>query len=172
MTISPQYSKTTIKKYAQSILDHTFLNSPEVFILPHPLILTLRRFQDFVDIGAIWSNVLLNILKQSHQTHTLQNTLIQPQQCDMAIIYWWFIMQVVRCVVHIFFKSILMQISPNHMKTKELLGKIVPPCPSALTHTQTLKMTTHLLDSQGAVHLLKWLIRPVVEILYMGGGQI
>lgn len=27
--------------------------------------------------------------------------------------------------------------------------------------------TTHLLDSEGAVHLFKWFIGPVVEILYM-----
>lgn len=32
--------------------------------------------------------------------------------------------------------------------------------------TQKGKLTTYLLDSQGTIHLFKWLIRPVVEILY------
>ncbi len=35
------------------ILGETFSNIPEVLVLPHPLVLTLRRLQDFVDVGAI-----------------------------------------------------------------------------------------------------------------------
>lgn len=34
------------------------------------------------------------------------------------------------------------------------------------------KPATHLLDSQGAVHLLEGLIWPVVEVLDMDGGQL
>lgn len=59
-----------VKKWIKSITNilSFFWNVPKMLILPHPLILTLRRFQDFIDIGAIRSNVLLNVLKEKRQT--------------------------------------------------------------------------------------------------------
>lgn len=40
---------------------------PEVLILPDAFILTLRRLQDFVNVGAVGPYVLLDVLKIKRQ---------------------------------------------------------------------------------------------------------
>lgn len=60
---------------------------PQVLVLPHTLILALGGFQDFVNIGAIRSDVLLNILKQkSSHSGTVTKKIYMKSKLDCG--FW------------------------------------------------------------------------------------
>lgn len=62
-------SEKDVPKFVMRHLDCTLItvNAPEMFVLPHSLILSFRRLQDLLYVGAVRANVLLDILKMAQQ---------------------------------------------------------------------------------------------------------